>query len=231
MSTSFLGLTVQVELQAGGTVVGKIVSIDQATGSLSIQQRNNIGPTTVTRGEIADLKMVPEVAAAAAAAASAAPVPTVKSVPQASQFKDPAILSYSEASQGSASPRPTPAISHAMQPSGSNLGDSRKATTKQSKAKPSKKAGPIAVADVGTSSRTQTEDEVDFEGSRNGSKSQTKKKKKAQLRAALLADDSDLDEDFDFDKALRTFDKSKIWQEIKVRDWVMKYYSCSTLAE
>lgn len=187
---------------------GKIISIDSSSGSLSIL-RSGGTQVVVTRVEIADLKMLP----AETAAPTSAPV-----APPKAHFQDPAIISYTQDTikpmeklslQPTApSPLPVPRAPAAMLATNSDTGSAGK-PRKPAKTK-AKKNGAIGY-DVGTSSRTQTEDETEYER-----KNHLKNKKKSQQQRGMSGGQSDLDEDFDFDKALKSFDKRKIWQEIKV---------------
>lgn len=193
---------------------GKITSIDASSGSLSIQRPDHTS-VVVKRAEIADLKMLP-------------PPPTSAPAPAPDQFKDPAIISYKHDTKKAMeklslqpaaphSPLPIPRAPAAMIATNSDTGSSGK-PRRATKVK-AKKNGATS-HDVGTSSRTQTEDETDyaFSGKKNMSKS---RKKNQQQQKASNGGQSDLEEDFDFDKALKSFDKRKIWQEIKVSQ---RYY-------
>lgn len=200
MSSSYLGLTVLVQLHSGGAVNGKITSIDPSTGSLGIARLNG-SPVLVTRGEIADLKMLPEEVAPPAAVS-----------PAASKDEGPALGSRREMGERLGE---TPRAPAAMLLNRSAEAGTKGKSGKPAKAK-SKRGGNTTVGtDTGTSSRTQTEDEID-EGA-HSRKRNAAKSKMMQAQTAISAGDSDLDEDFDFDKALRSFDKRKIWQEIKVK--------------
>jgi hypothetical protein len=211
MSSSFLGKSIEVQLASGGAIKGKIVSIDASSGSLSILRPEG-NQVVVTRAEIADLKLL--------SAETAAPTPAPPAPPK-SQFQDPAIISYAQATikpmeklslQPTApSPLAIPRAPAAMLATTSETGSAGK-LKKPAKTKAKKNGGMLH--DVGTSSRTQTEDETDYE---IAARSEKKNKKKSQQQRGMNNHQSDLDEDFDFDKALKSFDKRKIWQEIKVR--------------
>jgi len=207
--SSFLGQNIEVQLTSGGAVRGKITSIDASSGSLSIQRPDQTS-VVVTRAEIADLKMLP------AEAASSGPLPNT--------FQDPAIISYKQDTNKAmeklslqptaSSPLPMPRAPAAMLAATSDTGSTGK-PRKATKVK-AKKNGAIDY-NVGTSSRTQTEDETDYNLSERKNHLKNKKKNhQQQQQRALNGGQSDLEEDFDFDKALKSFDKRRIWQEIKV---------------
>jgi hypothetical protein len=221
MSSSFLGLTVQVQLQSGGTVKGKIINIDTATGTLGILQ-SDARLISVTRGEIADLKMVSESAVpesvSTSAAPTAAPARPAGSVPGSNtpQSHDPAIISLAtEAKKAIDLADPLSTNSPVLTPRGpaAPLDLSTGISARSRKPKDSRK---LLGANMESSSKTNTEDERELEGLKYGKKKQGKSKKKVQQRETIDANEPDLGEDFDFDKALRSFDKSKIWQEIRV---------------
>lgn len=209
MSSSFLGQSIEVRLHSGAIVRGKITNIDAATGSLSVLQA--LGDSiSLSRAEIADLKMLPNDVNIQSSTPQAAPQPAA--------FKDPAVISYTQAAQKAVH---SPALTHSPIPRApaamiATSSDAGSVGRQGKSAKATEKKGNKKVFDVGTSSRTHTEDEVDYEAPRNGKKNQAKNKKKNLRHVALAAQESDLEEDFDFDKALRGFDKRRIWQEIKV---------------
>lgn len=208
MSSSFLGQNIEVKLHSGGIIRGKITNVDAATGSLSILRVEG-GSTSLTRAEIADL-MLPNEATFQPPAQHVTP------------FQDPAVISYTQVAKNAVQ---SPALSHAPvshvpRAPAAMIATSSDTGSVERQGLPAKAAGKKGDGkqfDVGTSSRTHTEDETEYDLARNGKKSHTKNKKKNQRQdAALVAQKSNLDEDFDFDKALKGFDKRKIWQEIKV---------------
>ncbi|UZJ55106.1 hypothetical protein CBS101457_004426 [Exobasidium rhododendri] len=140
------------------------------------------------------------------------------------QFNDPAIISYTTEAKHNADvanllPSTESSVLVSRMPAGLSLNKNEVGTSARPRNAAKAKGGKNVVVDLGVSSRTHTEDETEYEPARNGKKQQTKSKKKAQSRAtALEANEPDLQEDFDFDKALRSFDKSKIWQEIRTSD-------------
>lgn len=188
--SSFLGSRVSIQLQRGGQLTGKIVHIDGNTGSLSIEQDGTGTRCTCTRGEIADLRIINT-------------APTSQSAPS-----DPAVISYSNAvAESSSSPssnaranvpstivpghqqKPIPTAPAAMQASLSEKGTSKKST---------KKANRTGTPDISTS------------------RNHTGKVGKGKQTSTNT--ESDLEEDFDFDKAMKGFDKKKIWEEIRTSD-------------
>ncbi|PWN36803.1 uncharacterized protein FA14DRAFT_159161 [Meira miltonrushii] len=178
--SSFLGSRVSIQLQRGGQLQGKIVHIDGNTGSLSIEQDGTGARLTITRGDIADLRILNN------------PPPQ----PQPPTHSDPAVISYANATAGASSSsstpkhhgKPIPTAPAAMQASLSGGGASKKSSAKKNGTKtPDTHAGKsTGKAGKGKRSTTNTE--------------------------------SDLEEDFDFDKAMKGFDKKKIWEEIRTSD-------------
>lgn len=185
--SSFLGSKVSIQLQRGGQLEGKIVHIDGNTGSLSIEQDGTRARLTITRGDIADLRILN----------NAPPQPPTQS--------DPAVISYANATTGTSSSsdarsnapststpkhhgKPIPTAPAAMQASLSGGNVSKKSSTKKNGTRtPDVSAGKSAgKASKGKRSTTNAE--------------------------------SDLEEDFDFDKAMKGFDKKKIWEEIRTSD-------------
>lgn len=207
MSSSFLGQSIEVKLHSGGIIRGKITNIDAATGSLSVLRVEG-GSLSLTRAEIADLKMLPNEATIQSPANHAATV------------QDPAIISYTQAARKAVQSPILPSNVSVPRAPAAMMATSSDTGSVERQGKPTKIVGKRAngkgFIDIGTSSRTHTEDETEYESARNGKKKNTKDKKKSQRQTALIAQESDLDEDFDFDKALKGFDKRKIWQEIKV---------------
>lgn len=183
---------------------GTISGIDGVTGSLTIQQDLNVGTITITRVEIADLQLLPNVAAAQQNAASSSSGGNNDGRQRNDRYgsntgvQDPAVVSYASATSAghskvaSHSPEPKqkspPTAPAAMQALLSDRGG------------PGARKGAKGQAKI---NRTRTPDVIVHGG-------------KGKSGRTLEEGGSDLEEDFDFDKALKTFDKKKVWEEIKV---------------
>lgn len=189
--SSFLGSRVSIQLQIGGQVEGKIVHIDGNTGSLSIEQDVTGARLTITRGQIADLRILNN---------APPPTKTTTSIPS-----DPAVISYANATAGT-----------------SSSSDARSQTPSKSTPTHHDKPIPTAPAAMQASlSERGTNKKLSKKGNRTGtpdihpvkSTGKSGKGKRSNMNA-----ESDLEEDFDFDKAMKGFDKKKIWEEIRTSD-------------
>lgn len=220
MAASFLGQNLKVKLQSGDSVQGKITSIDALTGSLGLLRVDGRFQS-LSRSDIVDLELLPQTTAAAAAApaqqtfSTSSPLKTAQTKPA---FEDPAIVSYNH-------PQPTYASKLHVGTTSSEIPRAPAAmlgkvgeTSSMSKGPKVKAKGRKApIVEPGVSSHVHTEEE---NGYSSGMQIQAKNKRKVSKRIPHVSsteEESDLEQDFDFDKALQSFDKRKIWQEIKVR--------------
>lgn len=189
MSASFLGSNVLIKLQNGSHLVGQIVAIDADRGSLSILQASG-AVNEINRNIIQDLQLQPSTIS--------------KSSPQQNEQGkipyDPAVVSY-------ATQEKEIAHSQTSIPSSSTFSNEQEAHSRSRKVKTKE--------DKGTKSSRRGTPDIANE-SKSGASAKGRKQKVGTNKSG--AKNSDLDEDFDFDKALKSFDKKKIWEEIKVSE-------------
>lgn len=214
MSASFIGSRVELKLRGGHDLQGMIDYIDTDNGSLAVRLDEGRG-LIIPRQDIIDLKIL-----------SPAPQPHQQQ-PQLA----PATMAQQPQKQQDAGPSSVPFQAPTALPTETKQ-DSTPRTKKSS-------VGPVEIltkqsslqsASVGTASpkpsrqRAKTPDMAGTRGdASSGKTSRRQRKKDAQPTSSLASgkaqtddDESDLDQDFDFDKALKSFDKKRIWEEIKV---------------
>lgn len=224
MSSPFIGLNVKLTLhsQPGSSLQAKILSIDQASNTLTVQKQDG-SQAVLKRTDIASLAATkaaePTSKPASSSAASSKSPRSDTSTPSKSQgkakkhndsehasqtskptsaapaFVDPAIMSFNRSNDASAAATQQYHANHLLAPlPGSDPADSRSST-------PSRSPRPKPAA-------AQT----------------PKSAKKKQAQASVSRGSSpaianaSLSDEFDFSAGLKAFDKKKIWDDIRASD-------------
>lgn len=224
MSSTFIGLDVKLTLhsQPGSTLQAKILSIDQAANTLTVQKQDG-SPVVLKRSDIASLaackpsqtgsKSNPSTPSRSDAATPVTPQSKLKKHQQtlgaapsaaptsaqatATSFKDPAIISNSRTRDS----RLSSAEQHASNPLLTALSTSDPTVSRSST--PSRSPRPNHAAPAASTPKSAKKMQHHAPISRGSSP--------AMPNASLT-------EDFDFSAGLKAFDKKKIWDDIRASD-------------
>ncbi|EST07719.1 DFDF domain protein [Kalmanozyma brasiliensis GHG001] len=202
---SYIGLQVKLTLhsQPGSTLQAKILSIDQATNTLTVQKQDG-SQTVLKRTDIADLaacKSAETTSNGTADSSSSARSHTATPVTSQGKQKKP----QESAAQPAAAPYVDPAIVSHSQPNTAPSSAGSHATSLLA----SLQASDPAASRSSTPSRSP----------RPKPASASAPSKSAKKKQPIARSDSPaLSEEFDFSAGLAAFDKKKIWDDIRASD-------------
>ncbi|KAJ1028573.1 hypothetical protein NDA16_001739 [Ustilago loliicola] len=224
MSSPFIGLNVKLTLhsQPGSSLQAKILSIDQATNTLTIQKQDG-SQAVLKRTDIASLAATqpaePTSKPSSSSPASSNPPRSNTSTPSKSQGK---AKKHNESEHASLPSKPEPAAPPFVDPAIMSFNRSKDAPTASTEQHHANHLlAPLQGSDpAGSRSSTPSRSPRPKPAAAQTPKSAKKKQAPASVSrgSSPAIPNASLSDEFDFTAGLKAFDKKKIWDDIRASD-------------